>query len=115
MTKRSVSVVVAVVAMVLAALASGRSTLEVRPAPESVGTPPQEPTTEPTAAPSGASRASPSPDGSQVTVNDLTLVVLQATRPADQIVAGGSRLNPTPEPGQEYARDREGDLRQGRG
>jgi hypothetical protein len=58
----------------------------------------------PTAAPSGASRTNPAPYGSQVTVNDLTLELLEATRPADPIVAAGSLLNATPEPGKENVR-----------
>jgi hypothetical protein len=104
MTKRGFFILLAVLALVIASLACGDSTPEVKPAQESGEESEQEAATEPTTPPSGASRSNPAPVGSEVTVGDLTLAVDDATRPADEIVAEGNMFNPTPEPGNEFVR-----------
>ena len=46
--------------------------------------------------------SNPAPVGSEVSVNNMTFTLLEAVRPADEIVAEGNMFNPTPEEGSEY-------------
>jgi hypothetical protein len=62
------------------------------------------PATEPPANTQGTTRDNPYPLGAPVDLgSDMTLTVVNVTRPADQAVASGNMFNPTPEAGLEYA------------
>mgnify|MGYP001114712265 CR=1 FL=1 len=91
-------IVLAVVALVAATLACGESTPEVS---ESSGGS-EETAEEATSAPTGQSRSNPAPPGSEVTIDEMTLVIDDAARPADDIVAEGNQFNSPPEEGSEY-------------
>jgi hypothetical protein len=86
------------VALVAATLACGESTPEVS---ESSGGG-EEAAGEDASASSGSSRSNPAPPGSEVTIDDMTFVVEDAVRPADDIVAAGNEFNSPPEEGNEY-------------
>jgi hypothetical protein len=92
--------------LVLTSLACGGTTPEVR-IPEGTSQPggpaattPSEPVA--TTAPLGASRSNPAPAGAEVTINQMTMSVVEVVRPADAVVAAGNPFNPTPEPGNQF-------------
>lgn len=104
----------AVLVLVMATLACGESTPEVRvpeatpqpgeaqPTAPPAATATERPAPTPTTAPLGSSRSNPAPVGAEVTINDMTFRIVELTRPADNIVAAGNMFNATPEPGNEY-------------
>jgi hypothetical protein len=114
MNRKSIYIVLAVLALVVATLACGESTPEVRvpeatpkpgetqPAAPPAATATERPAPTPTTAPLGSSRSNPAPVGAEVTINDMTMKIIEVTRPADDIVAAGNMFNATPEPGNEY-------------
>ncbi len=114
MNRKSTYIVLAVLALVVATLACGESTPEVRvpeaspkPGETQPAAPPAASATErrartPTTAPLGSSRSNPAPVGAEVTIDDMTMKIIEVTRPADDIVAAGNMFNATPEPGNEY-------------
>lgn len=53
-------------------------------------------------APVGSSRLNPAPVGSEVTADDMAVLITEIVRPADSIVAQGNMFNSTPEAGKEY-------------
>jgi len=115
MNYRVYGVLSAVLVLVIATLACGRSTPEVKvpeatPQPSEVqpttslaATATKRPTLTPTTAPLGSSRSNPAPVGAEVTIDDMTFKVVELTRPADDIVAAGNMFYDKPEPGNEYA------------
>lgn len=108
MNRKSVYIVLAVLALVVATWACG-STPEVR-MPEATLKPGETrsvtmseslaPT--PTTAPLGSARSNPAPVGTEVIIDDVTMKIIEVTRPVDDIVAAGNMFNAAPEPGNEY-------------
>jgi hypothetical protein len=86
-------------AIAVAVLACGRS--PSTPSPSVTVAPGAPSAAEPTAAESSSS-SGPVPFRSEVTVDDITLAVSDVLFPADEAVAQGSSLNPTPSPSAHY-------------
>lgn len=99
MQKKYLFIVMPIIALVVAALACAESTPEVK-APEEEGE--QASQTEATSVPVGSSRSNPAPLGSEVTIDEMTFVIADVIRPANDIVAGGNEFNSAPEEGKEF-------------
>jgi len=109
MRKRAFFVLLAVVALVISSLACGNGAEpEVRepdapaveePVEEAVEEPAEEPTEEEPSV--GTTRGNPAPAGYEVTISDMTFVVEDAVRPADDIAYDANMFN-VPEEGKEY-------------
>lgn len=56
---------------------------------------------EPTKKP-GTARSNPAPVGSEVVADDMSFVILGATRPADDLIKAGNMFNTEPEEDEEY-------------
>jgi len=92
---------IAIAILILAALACSESTPQVKPPSDDSTAAPA--AVEATETPSiGSSRNNPAPPGSEVTIDNMTFVVLDSTRPVDALVAEGNMFNPEPEAGNEY-------------
>lgn len=74
------------------------------PEAETTEAPEVEPTEAPenTQPPVGTSRSNPAPPGAEVDVGDLTIVVGEVIRPADEMIKEANSFNSDPEAGDEY-------------
>jgi len=109
MNRKSAYIVLVVLALIVATWACGESTPEVRvpeatpkPGETQSATATERLASTPTTAPPGSARSNPAPVGAEVTIDDMTMKIIEVTRPADDIVAAGNMFNATPEPGNEY-------------
>lgn len=60
-------------------------------------------TVEPTATKKvGTARSNPAPVGSEVIADEMSFVIMGATRPANDVIAAGNMFNSEPEEGEEY-------------
>lgn len=106
MRGKRVLVMGAMALLVLTSLACGETTPEVRMPEETsqsgepATTVPSEPTA--TTAPLGSSRSNPAPVGAEVTIDEMTMSIVEVVRPADAVVAAGNMFNPEPEPGNQF-------------
>jgi len=100
--RRTVGIIVGIVALVLASLACGDTTPKVEERKGEAEIAPTTTKAEPTSAPVGSSRSNPAPLGTQVTIDNMTFAIDDVVRPANDIVSAGNMFNPEPDEGNEY-------------
>jgi hypothetical protein len=117
--KNRISIFIAIFVMVIAILACGQSTPEVKPpqnnptsqstvsslvqpSSDNIELATSSPSPISTLKPVGSARSNPAPFGYEVTTEQMTFTVTELLRPADSIVSQGNMFNTIPDEGQEY-------------